>query len=126
MSQIIITGSRDWTDPHTIHGAILAFLREHGEGRGWDRPPTILHGGARGADTIADGIARRMGFDVWVFPADWARYGKSAGHRRNAEMISEGADVVLAFPLGESRGTRGCIRAAEAAGLRVVVHEGQP
>lgn len=117
--RILITGSRDWTDPQPILAAILAVVRDHGEGRGYDRRPVLVHGGARGADTIAAGIAHRLGFDVEAHPANWSRYGKSAGHRRNAEMVAAGADVCLAFPLGPSRGTRGCMKAAADAGIPV-------
>lgn len=65
-------------------------------------------------------VARRMGWEVQAYPADWDRYGRSAGHRRNAQMVADGADLCLAFPLGESRGTRGCMRLASQAGIRVL------
>ncbi|BBX09437.1 hypothetical protein MAIC_42400 [Mycolicibacterium aichiense] len=50
-------------------------------------------------------------------PADWDQYGKAAGHIRNNHMVSLGADLCLPFPLGESRGTRGCMLAAQKAGI---------
>jgi hypothetical protein len=64
----------------------------------------------------------RLGFTAEPHPADWAQHGKAAGMIRNREMVALGADVVLAFPLGRSPGTRGCIRTAEEAGLTVKVH----
>ena len=82
--------------------------------------PVVVHGAARGADSHADHAAMNWGWTPERHPADWDRYGKSAGHRRNAHMISLGADVCLAFPLGESVGTRGCMQLAEAAGIPVV------
>lgn len=45
----------------------------------------------------------------------------AAGPRRNRGMVALGADVVLAFPVGASRGTRGCMRLAEESGLTVEV-----
>lgn len=123
--RILVTGSREWTDVRAIQEAMATYIR---------RQPTVerivlVHGGARGADSIADNVWR-----IWmlntalatpeIHRADWDRYGKSAGHRRNAEMIAAGADVVLAFPLGASPGTRGCIALAEKAGVPVVVYEG--
>jgi len=38
-------------------------------------------------------------------------------------MIDLGADVLLAFPIGESAGTRGCIALAVAAGIPVLDHD---
>ena len=35
-------------------------------------------------------------------------------------MVNAGADLCLAFPLGESRGTRDCVRRADAAGIPVL------
>src|SRR5213075_534252 len=45
---------------------------------------------------------------------------RSAGHRRNARMIQRRAYVgCVAFPLGLSAGTRGCMVAAADAGIPV-------
>lgn len=55
-------------------------------------------------------------------PADWS-LGRKAGPLRNQEMVDSGIDLVLAFPKGESPGTRGTIRMAEKAGLKVIVTE---
>jgi hypothetical protein len=113
--RILVTGSRDWTDEDAISRAVIGWLTEHG----WPFP-VIVHGGARGADTLAHRFAARWGFVSERHPAGWEQYGRSAGHRRNAEMVALGADVCLAFPLGVSPGTRGCMRLAEAAGIQVV------
>mgnify|MGYP001564359745 CR=1 FL=1 len=40
------------------------------------------------------------------FPADWDHFGKSAGHRRNAQM-AEYADALLLIWDGESKGSDG-------------------
>lgn len=122
MIRILVTGSRNWSDADAIRDELANWLHfRFGE----DPPPpvTLVHGGARGADRLAGQIAREYGWTVEVHPADWERYGRSAGHRRNAEMVAAGADVVLAFPLGASRGTRGCVAAAAKAGIPVLVCE---
>jgi hypothetical protein len=119
--RILITGSRDWIDRDAIRAALVQAGRTAGV---HPQGTTVVHGGARGADRIAGEIAREFGCTVEIHPADWDGLGKAAGHRRNAEMVNAGADVCLAFPLGESRGTRGCMQLAEAAGIPVVVHEG--
>jgi hypothetical protein len=39
-------------------------------------------------------------------------------------MVDLGAYICLAFPIGESPGTRDCIERAEKAGIRLRVSEG--
>lgn len=119
--RVLVTGSRNWTDRKAIEDE-LDYLY-------YDFPfrhLTVVHGGARGADTIAAEWAAARGSHVTAerHPAEWERHGKSAGHRRNAEMVALGADICLAFPIGESRGTRGCIEMAKKAGIPVKVIEG--
>lgn len=119
--RILVTGSRYWTDRYTVEVAIRKAYLE----RGNDCQPhevTVVHGNASGADECAKVSARVMGFHTEPHPADWEKHGKAAGPIRNAAMTELGADVCLAFPLGESRGTRNCMALAEKAGIRVVVH----
>lgn len=82
----------------------------------------LVHGAATGADTMAGKIAKELGWQVEEYPADWNKHGKAAGPIRNQQMVDLGADICLAFPLGESRGTRHCMKAAERAGIKVVNH----
>lgn len=114
--RILITGSRTWTDTQAIDYAISHALADH------DRPAVVVTGGARGADELAATLAPTYGPDVTCerWPADWNRHGKAAGAIRDQEMVDAGAHVCLAFPLGEARGTRDCMRRAEAAGIRVI------
>ena len=125
--RVLVTGSRGWTDQITIGSALSDAWKRHG---GTDplEPMIVVHGGARGADTIADDWVRYMR-DEWRLPvsaevhrADWERHGKPAGHIRNAEMVKAGATVCLAFPAGEARGTRGCMALAARAGIPVIEH----
>lgn len=53
---------------------------------------------------------------------DWNRYGRSAGARRNAEIVKQ-ADEVVAFWDGKSRGTQITIAMARAAGKPVTVYD---
>lgn len=87
----------------------------------------LIHGAATGADACADEWARRnVDVPCSRYPAEWARYGKAAGPRRNAEMLAvlvaardDGAGVcVVAFPGG--RGTADMVGRARRAGIRVV------
>jgi hypothetical protein len=113
--RVIITGSRDWSDPNAARKLIADRL--------FDLPveSVIVHGAARGADRFAHQEAQKLGLLVEPHPADWDTYGKSAGFRRNAEMISLGADLVLAFWNGKSNGTKHTIDLAHKAGIPVEV-----
>lgn len=114
--RILITGSRDWEDRDLIATAIAAEVATRQVSWG---DVTVVHGGARGADQLAGQIASHWGMREERHCADWTTHGKAAGPIRNARMVALGADVCLAFPKGESRGTRGCMRLAEKAGIRV-------
>lgn len=81
---------------------------------------TVVCGKARGADTLGERYAEERGYAVHYFPADWDRYGKSAGHIRNEEM-AKNADALVAFWDGKSRGTKDMIKLARQYGLRVRV-----
>lgn len=117
--RLLVTGSRQWKDPDLIRWSLLAVLRKWG-----CRPDQIVvvQGMARGADRIARSTAIQLGMRVEDHPvpqAEWDRYGNSAGHRRNARMVAAGARGCIAFPLGESKGTRGCMAMCEDAKIRV-------
>ena len=83
----------------------------------------IVYGCAPGADMLGKQWAEAERRHGWVglapFPADWEKYGKGAGPRRNKQMLDEGnPDLVVAFPGG--RGTADMIQRARAAGVRVI------
>ena len=80
----------------------------------------IVSGTARGADQLGERYAIERGLPVKQFPADWDRYGKSAGYKRNAQM-AEYADAAVIFWDGTSRGSKHMIELAKAKGLRVRV-----
>ena len=85
-------------------------------------PLTIIHGCAKGADSIAGRVAEKNGWSVEEYPADWNYYGNGAGIIRNRQMLKKGKpDLVLAFWDGKSRGTANMIELAERAGVTVKV-----
>ena len=108
--RVLVCGSRTWTDAKTIEKR----LRE------LPRGSEILHGGARGADTLAAGIALGLGFYVEEWPADWT-LGARAGLERNLRMLDEEPDLVLAFWDGSSTGTAHVVHAARRRGIATEV-----
>jgi hypothetical protein len=63
----------------------------------------VVSGCARGADTEGEKWAGKNNIPVKKFPANWNKYGKSAGYRRNEEMAKY-ADAVILFPGGKGTG----------------------
>lgn len=72
----------------------------------------IISGTARGADELGERYAVERGYEVRRFPADWDKYGKSAGYKRN-EQMAEYANAVIVFWDGISRGTKHMIDIAK-------------
>ena len=65
----------------------------------------IVSGGAKGADSLAEQWAKENGVPTTIFVPDWDLYGKSAGYRRNVQIVEE-ADHILAFWDKKSKGTK--------------------
>lgn len=79
----------------------------------------LIHGAARGADTLAADWALANDVLCNAYAADWDRDGKAAGPIRNQRMLDIGKPhLVIAFPGG--RGTADMIRRAEAKKIPVV------
>lgn len=115
-TRVLVTGDRNWTDIETIEWQLKLCV--HME--------VLIHGGARGADTIAGAFGKKLGSKVEVleFRADWDKYGRAAGPIRNKQMLVEGfPDYVLAFhdDLELSKGTRHMVSLARKAGIPVKV-----
>lgn len=82
----------------------------------------IISGKATGADMAAIEWAIMNWVPFKEFPADWDRYGNSAGPIRNQRMLDEGKpDLVLAFPGGA--GTADMTRKSKTAGIEVRQYE---
>lgn len=135
MRRVLVTGSRDLDDEATVFEALWHQARVAG---GLDKL-TVIHGAAAGADSIAAEWCKSWPeVTEESVPANWTRpctgncfhkerykngerYCPVAGNLRNQEMVDRGADVCLAFPRGEARGTNDCIRRAKKAGIPVII-----
>lgn len=80
----------------------------------------VVSGTARGADTMGELWAVERDLTVHTFPANWDKFGKSAGYRRNEEMAVF-ADAAVVFWDGASRGSEHMINLARKHGLIVKV-----
>ncbi len=109
--RLLVCGGRDFVNREFVFAALD---RAHAM-----RPVAVLiHGAARGADTIGAEWAKARGIQALAFPADWNRDGKAAGPIRNKRMLDEGKpDCVVAFPGGS--GTAHMVRISREAKLPV-------
>ena len=110
--KLIIAGSRTFTDYQQLC-QVLAPDRH--------RITQVLTGGARGADAARQALGVEANRSLGqLFKADWERFGKAAGVRRNHQMAQAG-DVLVAFWDRQSPGTAHMIQCMRALGKPVVV-----
>jgi hypothetical protein len=100
--KVLVCGSRQWTDWESIEKRLCML----------PAGTTITSGAARGVDGIAAAIGRKLGLEVREFPAEWNKFGRSAGYRRNLVMLEQDPDLVIAFHVGNSPGTAHAIEHA--------------
>jgi hypothetical protein len=91
--KVIIAGGRDFI-PLPKHKSWLIRVLSQIEA------DTVICGMAKGADTFGMMVALQNNLTVLKYPADWDKYGKSAGYRRNVEMAKV-ADACILFPGGK-------------------------
>ena len=109
--KLIIAGSRTFTDYQLLCQTLAP--EKH-------RITQVITGGARGADRLGFRWAWQHTVPSQYFHADWERFGKSAGVRRNFQMAQAG-DMLLTFWDGRSAGTRHMISCMQQLGKPVVV-----
>lgn len=115
MFRVVVAGSRNFQDKELLFSKLDFFLQNQ-------RPEKIeiVSGMAKGADTMGEEYARARGLKIKRFPAEWDRFGKSAGYRRNEQMATY-ADALVAFWDGHSPGTRHMISLCREKGIQVRV-----
>lgn len=111
--KLAIVGSRDFND----YDELVRFIESKFD---LSRIDTVVSGGAKGADALAERFAEEHNMKMIVKKAQWERYGRAAGPKRN-KLIIEEADVVAAFPTSKSTGTRNSMQLARKAGKRMEV-----
>ena len=113
--RLIIAGSRGFKNYNLLCDETSKFI-------GTEKDVTIISGLARGADMLGCKFAEENNYPLEGFAAEWDKYGRSAGIRRNKYMAKH-ADSLIAFWDGESRGTMHMIDYAHSRGLKVKVVE---
>lgn len=97
---VTIAGPRDYTDNefviNILDGLLSNIVTKH------NRRVHIIEGGAYGVDALAKSYALQNKLPYTEVKADWDKYGRSAGPRRNQKMAKM-SDYCIVF----YKGTRG-------------------
>lgn len=108
--RVAIVGCRDWRDTSVIRDLIERLPAD----------TVVVSGHGGNVDLYAERAAKARGLQTLIFPADWKKYGRSAGPLRNATIVGN-SDYVIAPWDGKSHGTHDTIRKAESAGIPVQI-----
>jgi acetylglutamate kinase len=108
---VLVCGGRTYTNKEKIYEVLSSIHK--------DKSITVLiHGAAKGVDTIAGYWARENNIKEKQYPALWNTYGKAAGSIRNQQMLdSNTVELVIAFPGG--KGTSDMVSRAKKSGIEV-------
>lgn len=107
----LIAGSRGFCDYELLKNKMDEIFSRYPS----DKKKVIVSGGAKGADSLAERYAKEKGYELVVMKADWDKYGKSAGYRRNEQMhlyIKDHTEGLLSHRMcvcfwdGQSKGTQ--------------------
>jgi len=137
--KLIIAGDREFNDYIVFTEKLEKVIKKNN----WD-VTEVVHGGARGADSLADRWADDNSIPKTIKAAEWdnikapgaiikerinpwtkksEKYNANAGFYRNS-MMAEYGDALVAFQLaGVTAGTKDMIKKATEKGLNVEVIE---
>jgi hypothetical protein len=79
--KLAIVGSRTFFDYKVLKNTLDDISTEHSLNY-----IEIISGGAKGADSLGEMYAKEKGIPTKIFPAEWKKYGKSAGFKRNVDI----------------------------------------
>lgn len=110
--KVLVTGGRDYANYEYVNSILSAIHKE--------KPiELIINGAAKGADDLSTRWAKENKVLYVEYPANWKRFGKSAGVIRNKEMLDkESPDIVVAFKGG--RGTANMVDLATQLSVYVI------
>lgn len=106
-----IVGSRDFNDYEFLKKSLESVK---------NKVTLVVSGGAKGADSLGERWANENNIPVKIFLPDWNKHGKSAGYKRNVQIVDE-SDWIVAYQVNNSKGTQHSINLAYEKGKRVRV-----
>jgi hypothetical protein len=97
---VLVCGGRTFSDRELVFETLVEIHK-------LIRIELVIHGDARGADSLADAWAISRCVPRSRHPARWLEHGRGAGHLRNEKMLREllsmsryAGCLVVAFPGG--------------------------
>lgn len=107
--KLAIVGSRTFDDRKLLEQNVAPL-----------KPTQIISGGAKGADALGKQYAEDNDIEYIEYPAEWKKYGRSAGMIRNSSIV-DACDTLIAFWDGQSKGTKDSIKKAGIANKPVIL-----
>ena len=116
MKIIGIVGSRRRDSQEDYELLLKAFLEIYEEG------DKIVSGGCpKGGDFFAEVIANKAKIPIIIHKAEWNKYGRGAGMKRNT-YIAEDSDIIIAIVAPDrTGGTEDTIRKAIKLGKKIII-----
>jgi len=109
--RLLVCGGRDYNDYIKLN-MVMNHVKQRIE------IVEIIHGGAKGADSMVGYWAETNCIPVTVVPAEWSLFKCAAGMIRNKKMLDMKPDGVIAFPGGN--GTKNMVSIAKKANIPVL------
>lgn len=103
MAKIVVAGGRTYTNTGMVFICLEKIVQ---------KGDVIISGHAKGVDMMGELYAQKNNLACEIYPAEWDKYGRSAGPRRN-EQMAQVADKVVVFWNFKSRGTKNMVEMAK-------------
>lgn len=109
-----IVGSRNFNKWDLLVSEMNKIIDTYGH------PDSIISGGAKGADSMAEKWANNNGCKMVIHRALWEIYGKRAAYLRNKDIVRD-SDILLAFPSKNGRGTQMTINLSQKKEMQIII-----
>ena len=114
--KVLVCGGRNYDNRERLYKALDSALQSSIVA---GKLFVLIHGNAKGADSLSHEWARERQVSIEVYAADWDTYGRRAGPIRNRLMLTESSPhVIIAFEGG--KGTAHMIEIGKKAGVPVL------
>lgn len=126
--RVLVSGSRTFDDYDVLRKSLNHHIGSYIKKNGLEGlSVSIVDGGAKGTDKLAEKYAKEKDYNSYIFYAAWEEKGKGAGYIRNSEMlyfaIDKGVEksLLVAFWDGSSKGTKHMIDLASKKGVETII-----